>query len=105
MFEPKATASHLDSTHIAAPDVCDGTSAVGESDSNGSTGLNRLRVQDRVELAKLLQRIKGQKEKARDATTTCSKTKPRQMMLAFARSLKVSTSATMVSTSDENSSQ
>ena len=85
--------------------VCDDTSAIGESDSNGSTGLNRLRVQDRAELAKLLQRIKGQKEKAKDATTTCSKTKPRQMMLAFALSLTASTSAAMVSTSDENSSQ
>jgi hypothetical protein len=68
-------------------------------------GLNRLRAQDRDELGKLLQRIKGQKEKARDATTTCSKTKPRQMMLAFALSLTASTSAAMVSTSDEKSGQ
>jgi hypothetical protein len=41
----------------------------------------------------------------RNATTTCSKTKPRQMRLSFALSLQASTSATMVSTSDENSSK
>jgi hypothetical protein len=47
--------------------------------------------------------IEGQK--VRDATTICSKTKPKQMMLAFALSLQASTSATTVSTSDENSSK
>jgi hypothetical protein len=47
--------------------------------------------------------IEGQT--VRDATTTCSKTKPRQMMLAFGLSLQASTSTTTVSTSDENSSK